>query len=313
MSIKRVLLIPHLSIQNANALSSPFTVGFPAMTAWLGATHALQRLMNQQGFPEVKFHGTGVTCHQFNLQTYKGDGDFVHSIIGTGNPLDKNGNRPAFIEEARCHLEVTLIVEYTGIDQEDEENAVILIENLLQSKMKIAGGDIVKKTITNSGKSSQNLKSEFFKIDDEEEQDLRRLALKMMPGYTLIERRDLMLEAMKNNQDEYDAMDILLDFLSVKHRSEKDEKEKVIWKSQRKLSGWIIPVGVGFQGITPLIEAGKTKNQRDLETPHRFAESIVTLGEFVMPHRLDTHSDMLWRYHHDKENNLYLCQQDNNS
>ena len=30
--IDNVLLIPHIRIQNANALSSPFTIGFPAMT-----------------------------------------------------------------------------------------------------------------------------------------------------------------------------------------------------------------------------------------------------------------------------------------
>ena len=41
----------------------------------------------------------------------------------------------------------------------------------------------------------------------------------------------------------------------------------------------------------------------------RFAESLVTLGEFKMPHRFDFIDDMLWRYHYDIENNLYLCQQ----
>jgi hypothetical protein len=28
-------LISHLKIHNANAMSSPYTIGFPAMTAWL--------------------------------------------------------------------------------------------------------------------------------------------------------------------------------------------------------------------------------------------------------------------------------------
>ena len=43
MNSKSILLVPRLHIHNANALSSPFTIGFPAMTAWLGAVHALQR------------------------------------------------------------------------------------------------------------------------------------------------------------------------------------------------------------------------------------------------------------------------------
>ena len=102
--MRRFLLIPHIKIHNANAMSSPYTIGFPAMTAWLGAVHALQRHAQQQGFSDVNFLKVGVSCHAFDLQVYKGRGDFVSSIIGTSNPLDKDGNRPAFIEEARCHL-----------------------------------------------------------------------------------------------------------------------------------------------------------------------------------------------------------------
>lgn len=115
--LKRLLLLPHLKVHNANALSSPFTIGFPAMTAWLGAVHALQRKLNANGFDSVKFIGTAVISHQCDLQTHKGVGDFVHSIIGTGNPLDKTGARSAFIEEARCHLDVSLVIEYSGIEK----------------------------------------------------------------------------------------------------------------------------------------------------------------------------------------------------
>ena len=70
------------------------------MTAWLGAVHALQRHLRQNGFREVKLTSVAISCHQFDLQTYKGPNDFVQSIIGTANPLDKKGTRPAFIEEA---------------------------------------------------------------------------------------------------------------------------------------------------------------------------------------------------------------------
>jgi len=43
--------------------------------------------------------------------------------------------------------------------------------------------------------------------------------------------------------------------------------------------------------------------------PHRFAESVVTLGEFVRPYRIKNIDDMLWHYHADLKNNLYLCKQ----
>ena len=66
-----------------------------------------------------------------------------------------------------------------------------------------------------------------------------------------------------------------------------------------------MPIAVGFQGISELEQA---KNQRDANTPHRFAESVLTLGEFVMPYRIEHIDQLLWKYHVDLENNLYLCQ-----
>ena len=65
---------------------------------------------------------------------------------------------------------------------------------------------------------------------------------------------------------------------------------------------------MGFQGIS---ELGHAKNQRDVNTLHRFAESVLTLGEFVMPYRIESIDQLLWQYHVDLENNLYLCQNQN--
>ena len=46
MSCRRfthILVLPHLRVQNANAVSSPLTHGFPSMTAFLGLMWALER------------------------------------------------------------------------------------------------------------------------------------------------------------------------------------------------------------------------------------------------------------------------------
>jgi len=126
-----------------------------------------------------------------------------------------------------------------------------------------------------------------------------------MPGYAIVERRELMKGAMTEGQD---AMDAMLDYLKVMHRCELDENEKVEWTSKRKMSGWIVPISTGFHGITAL---GQAENQRDQDTPHRFAESVVTLGEFIMPYRIKNLDDMLWHTYADIDNNLYLCQQNN--
>ena len=124
-----------------------------------------------------------------------------------------------------------------------------------------------------------------------------------MPGYAVIERRELMIDAMNNG---FDALDSLLDYLAVHHSCEQDDAGNVTWTGQRKTSGWIVPIATGFHGIT---KPGSAKNQRDPEVPHRFAESVVTLGEFRMPHRINSLDEILWTYHTAPEDNLYLCQQ----
>jgi len=294
--IRRVLLLPHVKVHNANALSSPFTIGFPAMTAWLGAVHALQRKLNASGLQNVNFDRMAVVSHNMELQTHKGVGDYVHSIVGTGNPLDKDGERSSFIEEARCHLDVSLLIEYPRINRDDEEILIDQVTHHLNASMKIAGGDIL---------SFQKLR--LYRIEEGNDTELRWLTRQLMPGYAIIERRELMAEAMEQGQD---AMEALLDYMAIHHSCEKDEDGNVIWTSQRKTSGWIVPIATGFHGIT---EPGRAKNQRDPDIPHRFAESVVTLGEFRIPLRINSLDEILWSYHTDLGKNLYLCQQTSQS
>ena len=296
MSIEQVLILPHIKVHNANALSSPFTIGFPAVTGFLGAVHALQRKVNAKGL-SVIFDAVGIISHDANLQTYKGTNDFVYSIIGTGNPLDKTGSRSAFIEEARIYLDVSLVVKFTGIALEQREELVELVNELLSGHMKIAGGDVF---------SHQN--AQIHIVDTSETEGLKKLQRQLMPGYALIERRDLMQGAMEEGQD---ALDSLIDYLAVHNNcevtlDETTQEERIKWVSKRKVSGWVVPIATGFQGISAL---GQAKNQRDEDTPHRFAESVVTLGEFKMPHRVNSLEQLFWRYEFEGDNDLYLCQQ----
>lgn len=290
--MRNFLLIPHLKIQNANAMSSPYTIGFPAMTAWLGAVHALQRKLQAQGYTNIVLDKVAISCHHFDLQTYKGRGDFVHSIVGTANPLDKDGNRPAFIEEARCHLEISLLIECQNLDPDEEKQLLADVQKLILS-MKFASGDVL---------AVKNCSLQYFDEDGDQNQQLKPLLNKLMLGHVLIERRDLVIESMNEGKD---ALDAVLDYLKVTHSSIQDENGKVTWSSKRKTMGWLVPIAVGFQGIS---ELGQAKNQRDTHTPHRFAESVITLGEFIMPYRIESMDQLLWKYHVDLENNLYLCQ-----
>ena len=287
--MKRYLLINRMQIHNASAMSSPYTIGFPAMTAWLGAVHALQRAIQHKGLAEVSLPKTAVSCHKFNLQTYRGKGDYVNSIIGTANPLNKDGERPSFIEEARCHLEVSLLIEATGVTNDNKTEMMTIVREQLH-RMKMASGDIL-----------------FFRgidlvtVDDDDNKQVKALIRKLMPGHVLIERRDLMSASMAEGKD---ALEALLDHTKVMHQSSVDENGNVTWSTQKKEPGWIVPIAVGFQGVSPICSA---KNQRDEKTEHRFAESVVTLGEFKMAYRFENIDDMMWQYSVDLGQDLYVC------
>lgn len=285
--MKDVLLIPNIKIHNANALSSPYTIGFPAMTAWLGFMHALERKLYDTEFKAVKFTGIIVSCLDIELQTYKGKGDYVHSIIATSNPLDKAGKRPSFIEEARCDMEVTIAIEFK-LGVIDYEKFTDVIDNKLHI-MKIASGDIT------SFKPSQHKE-----IDNTNPRELTKY---LMPGFCLVSRQDLMETSMAEGKDAIDAM---LDYMKITTDIEVDENHKVTRsKAYKKEEGWIVPITIGYQGIS---EPGQIKNTRDETTPHRFAESVVTLGEFKMAYRFENVNEMIWRYQEYQGNDLYLCQ-----
>ena len=281
---KKVLLIPKIIVQNANALSSPYTIGFPAMSAWLGFAHNIQRKLQAKGFEQFSIFSTAVISHDANLQVHRGNGDYVNSIIGTANPLDKDGKRSAFIEEARIHLKVSLLFECDGISKRDEETLLPILSKMLQG-MRIAGGDIL------------HFQTPELYRDLSDFGPFRR---KLMPGFALVERRELMQEAMNEGKD---ALEALLYYTSVHNSYETDEQQ---WIAKRATSGWIVPIATGFQGIS---ELGMAKNQRDADTPHRFAESVVTLGEFKMVYKIKSLDEIFWQQAYDHANDLYLCKQ----
>ena len=292
--MKAYLLIPHIRIHNANAMSSPYTVGFPAMTGWLGGVHALQRRLQATGWAEVFLQKLAVVCHQCDLQTYQGTGDYRESIVGTANPLKRSRKtgefeRPPLIEEARCHAEVSLLIETSGIQTDNKEAFLAVVrEQLLRLKM--AGGDIIAFQAP-----------EIWFVDENEEKDVRILCRRLMPGYAMIERRDLLREGMLAGQD---ALDALLDYLKVSYTAEGNADGALRWNAQRKVPGWIVPIATGFKAISGAVQV---QNQRDPDCTHYFAEAVVTLGEFKMPYHFDLIDDMMWEYHFDEANGLYVC------
>jgi CRISPR-associated protein Csy2 len=104
-----------------------------------------------------------------------------------------------------------------------------------------------------------------------------------------------------------DALNALIDALSVKTDCIKTDNNEPLWQTKRIYQGWLVPIAVGFQGISELTPPGKTLCQRDNSTPHRFAEPIVTLGEFKLPARIKNFESAFWQYQYLEDKNLYLC------
>lgn len=308
--MKKYLLLRQVKIHNANAFSSPLTIGFPAMTAWLGAMHALERKLRQhEALSAIRLTKLAVSCHDFNLQTYKGPGDYVNSVIITANPLRKKGasfERPPFIEEARAHLTISLLIEIDGLLP---DSFSIFIEKTTEALMgmKIAGGDILDfLPIQDPMESTSTRNSGLLLVDEDNEREVRRAVRSLMPGYVLVERRQL-LKRKQEELNQQDTLQAMLDLLALHY--EYDDEQDSWYLQLRKEKGWLVPIVTGFKGLTPL---GHVANQRDAGTLHRFAEPVLTLGEFKMAHRFNCIDDMMWHYHYDKNKDLYVCVNESN-
>lgn len=288
------LSLRRLKIHNANAMGCPYIIGFPAMTAWLGAVHALERKLRQaEGFSEIRLPRLAISCLDFNLQTYKGPSDRVNSVIITANPLRKKGSvfeRPAFIEEARVHLEVSFLIEVMNLESVQYENFKEQVHTILPI-MKMASGDIMK---------IRNI--DLLTVDDAQSE--KEAIYTLMPGYVLLERKDLLSPTEKNTAA--NSLDMMLDYLALHYALvDSVDGNESQWKVEKKTPGWLVPIAVGYKGISPL---GHVENPRESITPHRFVESIMTLGEFKMPHHIKKIENMMWQYHYDEANDLYLCE-----
>lgn len=80
--VEALLVLPHLRVQNANAISSALTHGFPSITAFTGLMWALQRKLTVAGIP-LKLEGVGVICHRHEEQVTDG---YVKTFRLTRNP-----------------------------------------------------------------------------------------------------------------------------------------------------------------------------------------------------------------------------------
>ncbi|MBC3810920.1 type I-F CRISPR-associated protein Csy2 [Undibacterium aquatile] len=322
--MSQYLVLSHIDIQNANSIAG-LTWGYPAITHFLGFTHALNRKLSRhyEGAYEGELTGCVVISHSFENKVYQPKQYADFEFIQSKNPpvLAKHKNSsPPIIEEGKMNLTVSLVIELdqpfalTTEEIGKFENAILE----LCYSMRLAGGTIL------------NIKQAKLLSASTQEQHtsmLRRIKRLTLPGFVLLDRSEYLeshYQAMavrhKENEDassEPGLLDAWLDFAALKSKaipllndgqSEPDENTPANWKYIAKPNpGYLVPLMTGYKAISDLYPAGEVLNTRDEITPSRFVEAIHSIGEWKGIHNLHSIHDAIWRYEQDEQ--WYLCKQ----
>ncbi|MFP6848323.1 MAG: type I-F CRISPR-associated protein Csy2 [Pseudomonas sp.] len=311
-----LLIIPHVRVQNANAISSPLTWGFPAISAFIGLMHAVERKLD--GRYPLLFDSVGVICHSHEAQVTDG---YQRAFHLTRNPVNERGETAGIVEEGRIHLDITLVFAVSGYAEGDQPDPVQGegpprqqiandIADLLGG-MRIAGGSVFldpqrKPSLERLAQSGEDRSKQF-----------RRLRRRWLPGFALVSRDDLLatrLDNLRGESPNADLLDAWLDLsrLNIRatetHAASETQPAKVEWRAQRVIpNGWLVPIPVGYGALSPLQEAGTVANARDGQTPLRFVESLYSIGQWLSPHRLRDVDDLLWCTSAAPDAGLYRC------
>lgn len=323
-SFNHLLVLPRLRVQNANAVSSPLTHGFPAMTAFLGLMWALERKARDAGIDRLDFNGVGVVSHGWQEQTT--EGGFIKAFKLTRNPvsitehrklIDKEGRTetPAIIEEGRIHLDISLIF---GVFAEDWDTAhrqsnLVAINDLVAG-MRVAGGTVVPQDRPWLRRHQPWL-VDLSGDEGARQGEFRETCVRLLPGSALVARDDLIHERLTALQAEIPSatrLDAWLSLSCIEWRHDGSANGgKGGWNSSRKKGdGWVVPIPVGYGALSELHPPGSVRNARDAHTPFRFVESLYSVGEWIGTHRLRSPRQLLWYADNQPEQGLYRCRND---
>lgn len=314
-----LLVIPHIRVQNVNAISSSLTWGFPSITSFIGFMWNLERKI--PGSWNLIFNSIGVVCHNFEpliaRYPYR-PGRF--SL--TRNPLKPNGTPSSIVEEGRAHVEMTLILGSSGavFDQEwRERKRITQALSEIMSTMHLAGGTILPES------NQEQHDSSLIRLEqdsDKRVQQFRRLRRRLLPGFSLVSRQDLLetrfgeLRAENNDMTKLDA---LLDLSRQNWRAKKaatetnsldsEKRGAATWEFSRP-EGWFVPIPVGYAALSETYPAGSVSNTRDSTTRFTFVESVYSLGQWIGPHHLTDVRQLLWYPESDLDEGLHCCYND---
>lgn len=294
-----LLVLPHLLVQNANAMPSPLSWGFPPPSAFAGFAHVLHRALSA----ELNLHiaGVGIICHAFSAQASLPAGRHAMQFHLSRHPVTHEGKAASMVEEGRCHLDISLVLGLSGDGLWQHTEDVLL--KRLQAQvaiMRLAGGSLLP---------NPHARQPWLLSLEAPDAAQRKALHRLMPGFALV-CDDWALERhwRKLCQHHADAtlLDALHDAVGLHHQpgDKPDKNGYVDWQWAPK-SGWRTPLALGYAALSPLYAAGAVRNARDVDTPIRFAEPLLGLGQWLSPHRLGRLHESLWFHHADPDAGLY--------
>ena len=208
--MSQYILINRIKVQNANSVAG-YTWGFPAITHFMGFTHALSIKLNNSHFNDFLLSGCAVVSHEHNTHTY---GEYEALFSQTKNPgamlseKNKTGKNPSVIEEGKMNMTVSLLIGFDGFlgNQADRFIEWLKKQCLLQ---RMAGGTIL------------DIDSiQIFDVADKNKFYL--LKHKLLPGFALMDRSDDLAqhhEKSLTNNPQAELIDAWLDFAALKQKA----------------------------------------------------------------------------------------------
>ncbi|MGR3807377.1 type I-F CRISPR-associated protein Csy2 [Pasteurella testudinis] len=301
------LVFKRIQVHNANAISSPITYGFPAVTGFLGAIHALSRKLQQhQTLGDFALNGVLIACHDCQVKAYRPSLYSDYTFNQTRNPIKRDGSTASIIEEGKCDLVVTLAVEVwaeDSLDLEDEQTQQALVQQTEQwiQQQRLAGGSVLSFKQENAVRYVPLEKAEQIKLD-------------LAPAFVLMNAQPELIEIteiLQKTNPAATALDALIEVATLHHVPLQGENGELLWQnvSYKSGRGWLVPMPVGFQGISACFDPELMQHSRNPEYRSQYVEAVYSLGKWIFPYRIDEIKQAFWHYCYDAQNQLYLIEQ----
>jgi CRISPR-associated protein Csy2 len=334
MTVTRYLLLDRMKVQAANGLSSPLTYGFPALSGFVGFSHALCRRLRES--LAVNVDGVLVANHHYRVHRYRPHRYADYTFIQSRNPILRSGKTAAIVEQAKVDLTVSLVLRMTVDDDRMLEECDPAFEEVVTRavlQMRLCGGSV-------HGVEEIRVLS-----------DLADVSLAVLPGFVLNDGSDRLVEIqakLRRTNPNATGLDALVEQCTLYQVPEADEtadqdpndgptgelssigaleegtdhplessgepiNEPVKWrtKGEAQRGGWYVPIPMGYQSISAHLDKGALVNSRSNQYRSVFVESVYGLGKWEFPTRIAEIGNCFWRYDYERQKEgLFLLTQD---